>query len=147
MDPTKRVNDLIVITDRLTDLLERENGLLRERRHAELGLMIDEKTTLGRVYESRVLGLADAEAELAEVDGDLRQRLVEAGQRVDELMAENAMLLEVAIVASQRVLDLVSDAVRDAANETGAYDRRGTTETSLHSGSTPRVALSVNQTL
>ena len=48
MDPTKRVNDLIVITDRLASLLERENAALRDRRNSELHEILDEKVTLSR---------------------------------------------------------------------------------------------------
>ena len=41
MDPTKRVNDLIVITGRLADLLERENVALREKQNKELNEILD----------------------------------------------------------------------------------------------------------
>lgn len=147
MEPTKRVNDLIVITERLTELLERENGLLRERRHTELGLIIDEKVTLGRVYESRVLGMADAGDEIQTVDEALRDRLVEVGKRVNELMDENAMLLQVAITASKRVIDLISEAVKDVSNSNGTYDKRGGTESPAHGATVGNLALSINQTL
>jgi len=147
MDPTKRVNDLILITDRLAELLERENGLLRERRHSELGLIIDEKVTLGRVYESRVLGLAETEEDMHVVDTELRERLILAGQRVGELMDENARLLQVAIMASQRLVDLISDAVKESANVSGTYDNRGTTEAPVHGATAGNLALSYNQTL
>ena len=74
MDPTKRVNDLIVITGRLADLLERENVALREKQNKELHQILDEKVTLGRVYESRIIGLTEDPEALDNVDKELLAR-------------------------------------------------------------------------
>ena len=148
MEPTKRVTDLVVITDRLAEVLERENALLREHKHNELGAILDEKVTLGRVYESRLLGLAEVEDPMNGVDEDLRQRLVEAGSRVNDLIGENAMLLEVAIAANKRVVDMVADAVKDlGGNNAGVYDHHGSTDLPAHGAKSANLSLSLNQTL
>ena len=64
MDPTSRVNDLIVITDRLAKLLERENDALGNRKYSEINDILDAKVACGRVYESRIMGLTDDSSEL-----------------------------------------------------------------------------------
>ncbi len=64
MDPTNRVNDLIVLTNRLADLLARENEALGNRKYSEINEILDEKVTLGRIYESRIMGLTDDPAAL-----------------------------------------------------------------------------------
>ena len=83
MDPTKRVNDLIVITGRLADLLERENVALREKQNKELNEILDEKVTLGRVYESRIMGLTEDPEALDNVDKELLERLRGIGAIAD----------------------------------------------------------------
>lgn len=145
MDATKRVDDLIMITGRLADLLEKENGLLRDRRHSELGVILDEKETLARVYESRILGLTENEISLDEVDEELREELRDVGRHVDELMEENARLLQVAIIASQRVVELVQDAVRELRPEAGTYRANGVR--GPQENKARNVSLSLDQTL
>ena len=96
MDPTKRVNDLIVITGRLADLLERENLALRNKENKYLNDILDEKVTLGRVYETRIMGLAEDSETLESVDSELLERLQGIGKKVNGLIEENAELLRVA---------------------------------------------------
>ena len=59
MDPNNRLNDLIVITGRLAELLQRENEALRLRRPKDVHSLLDEKATLSRVYETRYNGIAE----------------------------------------------------------------------------------------
>ena len=85
MDPTNRINDLIVISNRLVDVLERENEALTERRYSEINEILDEKVTLGRVYESRIMGLSDDDTDLNQADGELRNQLLDLGKKVNTL--------------------------------------------------------------
>lgn len=145
MDATKRVDDLIMITGRLADLLEKENALLREKRHSELGVILDEKETLARVYESRIMGLAENEVALDDVDEALRTQLGDLGMRVDGLMVENTRLLQGAILASQRVMELVQEAVQELRPDQVSYRANGVR--GQQAGKARGVALSVDQTL
>lgn len=145
MDVTKRVDDLIMITGRLANLIEKENGLLREKRHSELGVILDEKETLARVYESRIMGLAENGVALDEVDEERRQELGTLSHRVDDLMEENTRLLQVAIIASQRVVELVQEAVKELRPDAGTYRANGVR--GAQANKTPNVSLSLDQTL
>jgi flagellar biosynthesis/type III secretory pathway chaperone len=145
MDATKRVDDLIMITGRLADVLEKENALLREKRHSELGVILDEKETLARVYESRIMGLAENEVALDDVDEELRTQLGDLGERVDGLMVENTRLLQGAILASRRVMELVQDAVQELQPDQVSYRANGIR--GQQANKARGVALSVDQTL
>ncbi len=125
MDATKRVNDLIVVTERLIAVLDQENEILTERRYSELNVILDQKATIGRVYESRVMGFSENVECLEEVDEDLRDRLKELAHKVDERMAENTQMLKIAIIASRRVVDLIAEAVRTSAPTAGTYSSKG----------------------
>ena len=145
MDSTKRINDLIVVTERLIAILDKEKEILEERRYSELAAILDQKATIGRVYESRVMGFAENVGELHDVDDELRDHLSELANTVDERMAENTQMLKVAIIASRRVVELIADAVQSTAPTAGTYSSRGN-----RAGMPPKPAdmsLSLNETL
>ena len=147
MDPTKRVNDLIVITGRLADLLERENVALREKQNKELNEILDEKVTLGRVYESRIMGLTEDPEALDNVDKELLERLRGIGEKVNGLMEDNAKMLKIAIEANRRVVNLIAEAVKASVPSAGPYSPTGGTGTHDQRGAPKNVALSVDHTL
>ncbi len=146
MDPTNRVNDLIVITKRLADLLARENDALVNRKYSEINEILDEKVTLGRVYESRIMGLTDDPAALKEVDADLRDQLRSLGEKVNGLIEENAALLKIGIEANRRVVNMIAEAVKASVPSAGTYSASGATGVEQHAPS-KNVAITVDHTL
>ncbi len=147
MDPTKRVNDLIVITGRLADLLERENVALREKQNKELNEILDEKVTLGRVYESRIMGLTEDPEALDNVDKELLERLRGIGEKVNGLIEDNAKMLKIAIEANRRVVNLIAESVKASVPSAGTYSPTGATGTDDHRAAPKNVAISVDHTL
>ncbi len=146
MDPTNRVNDLIVITNRLADLLARENEALVNRKYSEINEILDEKITLGRVYESRIMGLTDDPAALKEVDADLRDQLRGLGEKVNGLIEENAQLLKIGIEANRRVVNMIAEAVKASVPSAGTYSANGAAGVEQHAPS-KNVAITVDHTL
>ncbi len=147
MDPNNRLNDLIVITGRLAELLQRENQALRQHRAQEVRDLLDEKSTLSRVYETRYKGIAEHPEIIEGADPDVRDRLRIMGEKVGALMDENAKLLRTAIEANSRVVDLIADAVRDQQPSAGVYAASGTTSTAGSTAAGQRIAYSVDQNL
>jgi len=146
MDPTNRVNDLIVITNRLVNLLERENDALSNRKYSEINEILDEKVTLGRVYESRIMGLTDDAAALEQVDGDLRDRLRSLGEKVNELIESNAELLKTGIEANRRVVNMIAEAVKASVPSAGTYAANGATDVGQQAAAN-NVAISIDHSL
>ena len=147
MDPNNRLNDLIVIIGRLTEILRRENEALRLRRTKDVHSLLDEKATLSRVYETRYTGIAENPEVIANADMDLRERLLMASNEVQVLMNENARLLETAIAANRRVVDLIAKAVQDHQPSAGVYGAHGATSRAGSNAAVQRVAFSVDQNL
>ncbi len=147
MDINNRVNDIIVITSRLIELLEKENDALRNQRTNEVHELLDEKTTLSRVYETRFMGLIEQEGAMDEVDPDLREQLGEIGTTINALIEDNSRLLKVAIEANRRVVELVAEAVRETSPNAGTYGANGTTGIDRRLAATNGATLSLDQTL
>jgi len=147
MDPEKRMADLISVTGRLVDILERENEILKDRRHNDLADLLDEKETIGRVYQARIMGLQEDPGQLRDVDEDERIKLKDLAHKVDQLVAENARMLEAAMYASKRIVEMVADAVRDSTNTSGTYSQKGSTQMPAGKSESRGGAISLDQTL
>ncbi len=148
MNATKRVNDLIVITGRLADLLTKENAALREKRHEDVATLLEKKASLGRAYESRIQGLVEKADALGQVDRALLERLRGLGERMHGLMEDNARLLKVAIETGRRVVESVSEAVKASHPGPGTYSANGALGTPGNGATAPRnYAISVDQSL
>ena len=147
MDADKRMADLINVTKRLIDVLEREHELLSDRRHSELSVLLDEKETIGRVYQARVMGLQENPEQLKGADETARSELKELAVQVDDLMRRNARMLEAAMFASKRIVDLVAEALRDTANAAGTYSKGGSTQMPQNKQAANGGAISLDQTL
>ena len=146
MDPTNRINDLIVISNRLVDVLERENEALTERRYSEINEILDEKVTLGRVYESRIMGLSDDDTDLNQADGELRNQLLDLGKKVNTLIEKNSIMLKIGIEANRRVVNLIAEAVKASGPNTGTYAANGSNAVA-EQVTTKNVAISIDHTL
>ncbi|NQU60542.1 MAG: flagellar protein FlgN [Rhodospirillales bacterium] len=147
MEPTNRVNDLISITGRLASLLEKENIALRNKQNHDLNDILDEKVTLGRIYETRIMGLTENAEELDTVDPELRERLRGIGEKVQGLIEDNAKLLKVAIEANRRVVNLIAESVKASVPSAGTYSSTGAADTIDHHAAPRNVAISVDHTL
>ena len=147
MNATGRINDLIEITERLEILLTQENKALSERNAKEATSYLDEKNNLSRIYESRIKGIMDNPAALADVDPELRQKLRELGEKVNLMIRENAQLLKITIEANRRVVEMVAEAVKSQQPGPGIYSAKGTSDKAdVHSA--PRnLALSLDRSL
>jgi hypothetical protein len=147
MDANNRLNDLIIVTGRLVELLKRENDALQNHKTNVVHDLLDEKTALSRVYETRFKSLAENPEVLQETDPDLRAQLHTLAAQVDELMGENAKLLRAAIEANRRVVDLIAEAVQNQQPNAGTYGVNAVKSEDGASSSSRRVSLSLDQTL
>jgi flagellar biosynthesis/type III secretory pathway chaperone len=125
MNINKRLSELIVISTQLASVLERENTALTRYERGSLPALLEEKTRLGRAYESHMETLGDDAKALAEADPDLGQRLRDIGAQVRDLIARNARLLKIAIEANRRVVDLIAEAVKSSTPGPAVYGGRG----------------------
>lgn len=147
MDATGRVNDLIEITERLANLLTKENKALNDKDANEATQYLDEKGNLSRIYETRIQGLIDDPSILANAAPELRDKLRELGESVNIMIKENAQLLKITIEANRRVVSMVAAALKTQQPGPGTYSAKGTADKNdVHSA--PRnLALSLDQSL
>ena len=147
MDPTQRVKDLIIICQRLRDLLTQENALLRSRQPAAIEQLLDDKGALCRAYETRVAGMLANRELLAEVEPETCEQLRELGDTVNGLIAENARLLEVAMEAHRRVMQVIADVVSSSQPGPSTYAPASRAGDARRNAARRGAALTFNQAL
>ncbi|MGB0671881.1 MAG: flagellar export chaperone FlgN [Rhodospirillales bacterium] len=148
MSPSQQMNDLIVISDNLASLLERENEALRQYRPDTVAEMLEEKNKLTKAYEIRVRGLAKERADaLAEVDAGLRDRLRDVGQKTHRLMEQNARLLRTSIEANRRVVRTIAEAARTSKPSAGTYGANGSVDQGDRGKAPTALPVSINKEL
>lgn len=147
MDTNSRVKDLIAITSRLADVVERENGALAAHERTNFDEILDEKATLGRIYETRMQALDKDASDVAEIEPELRDDLKAVGTRLRTLVDENARLLKVAIEANRRVVDLIAEAVKASTPGPGVYGAKGVVGGSRNRAAPASLPLSLDHSL
>lgn len=147
MEAQQRIDDLIVISTGLAELLERENDSLRRHDRKAVVDMLDDKRTLCLGYQSRISTLTENADWLKGVPPEQRIQLRSAGDQVKTLMEENALLLKAAMAANRRVVDLVVDAVKEISPGGNAYSPTGSRGTGKRGPSPHSVPISINKTL
>jgi len=147
MSEDHRIKDVILITERLIDVLERENAALKERRNTELHELLDDKVTLSRVYETRMQFFTENPDALINAPTELREKLHGMAAQISELLKDNADMLRIAIKANRRVVDMIAEAVKSATPGAGTYGANGMTGLPDHKNEAQGMALSLDQTL
>ena len=147
MSSDTKVNDIILITERLADILERENFALKNQKNKELHALLDDKVTLSRVYETRMQFYNENPQALSNTTPELREKLQIMGAHTSELLKENAKMLKVAIEANRRVVDMIAAAVKSVTPGPGIYRANGIVGLSDHKSQVQGLALSLDQTL
>jgi flagellar biosynthesis/type III secretory pathway chaperone len=125
MSNASRIADLVQITNRLSDLLERESALLRARKLTEMESVRQEKFTLSSAYETNVRALRSQPEMLAEATPETRQQIKAAFDRFEKALALNERSLRAAKEVSDRVLRAIADEVGRKRSENLAYSPNG----------------------
>ena len=119
------IAELIDLTERLTEVMTRELGLLDAMRPSEIGPLQSEKATLSAAYASAV-GLMNQNAALVdEANPDTRDALTRATARLKETMADNLRAIDVAKTFNERLIRALGEAVAESRPSTNAYTAAG----------------------
>ncbi|MHA1599430.1 MAG: hypothetical protein ACTSW2_01290 [Alphaproteobacteria bacterium] len=145
MSESNRVADLVQITNRLSDLLERESNILRARKLAEMDSVREDKLLLSTAYETHVRALRSQPEILTETSPMLREQLKAAFDRFEKVLAENEQGLRAAKEASDRVLRAIVDEVDRQRRDNLAYSANGHSSARHMPGSPPPVSISIDE--
>ena len=103
------VQDLLAVIDRLAALLAKEVATLKAMRPMDLKALQGDKANLLSAYEAGLKALREGQAR--ELTPEQRQGLADAGNRLQQVLAENARALNAVKLANERIIGIVVDAV------------------------------------
>lgn len=107
------LDDLMVISSRLTDLMSRENEILRSMRPGDIKDLQQDKADLAQRYEQHMLAVQTDPAILASASPAMRAKLREHSARFDAVLVENERRLRSLRSISERLMKTIVDAVTE----------------------------------
>lgn len=101
------LQDLILITSRLTELMARENEILRSMRPGDICELQKDKAELAQSYERRMRLVREDPTILAEAGSAMREKLLALTARFEAALNENERTLRAVRSVSERVMKII----------------------------------------
>ncbi len=117
--------NLIRMTDRLSQLMEKEIALLRERRPRDIQALQLDKEALATGYQRVITDLQKNPAALKGLDDPTRERVKQAAARLQGAATGNAIALRSAIEANHQLIETIAGAIRDHSTAHAPYTANG----------------------
>lgn len=118
---TEFADNLIRVTERLSELMENEVGMLRGNRARDIKALQGDKESLTAVYQRLMSDLRAAPHALNGIDDGRRNALRRAANRLEDSAMGNAVALRTAVEANHRLMEAIADAIRARNSENSPY--------------------------
>ena len=125
MNAETRIDALIEVMGRLTELLDRESESVIGLKARELESMLTTKQHLADAYEQAARGLLDDPDAREAMPPEIRERLSNAAAFFSRALNANALALKAAKDANQRVVDMIVEAVNQQRRQATGYAALG----------------------
>lgn len=116
-----QVTDLLKITSRLIDVLEREIEMLRAMKPSEMQSLQHDKIVLAAAYESAITALQNDPGAAQSISASTRDELRKVTERFHRVLAANERALRAAKEATNRLLKHIVSEVEKQQRGPGAY--------------------------
>lgn len=136
--------DIVWACTHLCDLIEYENEALAAHDSQTVRELAENKQALARIYEQSVAPMADDPHLVDTLEPEQKEELLSLGNRLKDLVEENARRIKAEMDAYQMLMDAVVHAVKTTKTGAVTYGRAGQTE---GHGASEVNSLSFNQTL
>ena len=110
-NPTDRVEQLIILTERLTDIIMNEIAALKDRRPSEIKEFETEKAKLARAYSHEMQLIGRQRSLIEGVAKDLTQKLKATTAAFREALAQHQALLSSARDVTEGMIKSIAEEV------------------------------------
>lgn len=138
LNAERRIESMIEITDRLSELLEEETGLLKQMKVNKITSLQDAKMRLTDAYQARVEEISKNSDKYKEVPVTLKQRLALASKRFQEAIIKDINALNAAKTVNARVVEAIATAALDQQQVVKGYNAKGSLEKARTTNGTMR---------
>lgn len=106
-----RVEQLIILTERLTELIALEAQCFEERRPQDAAMHVEETAKLANVYRHESARIRNNPALVAQAPLELRTRLIRATEAFDAVLARQGRALEAAKIVTEGLVHAIANEV------------------------------------
>jgi flagellar biosynthesis/type III secretory pathway chaperone len=124
-NPAARLNELVVVLERLQTVMSQETELLRRVKVTESAPFAQEKQRLAEVYSQLHQQMVEDPTPLSILNESQRQGLREILARFKKTTEENERAVKACKTVSERVIQTVIDAVKQKRVEHASYGSNG----------------------
>ncbi len=143
----ENADNLIKMTDRLSQLMEQEVELLRDRRAGDIQALQSDKESLAAIYQRVISDLQSNPSALDGLDPRRREQIKHAAARLQGAATGNAIALRSAIEANHQLIETIAGAIRDESNAHAPYMANGRIAHTKGLRDKQNVSVSLNNTL
>ncbi|MDX9997129.1 MAG: flagellar basal body protein [Phenylobacterium sp.] len=120
-DATDRVDQLIILTERLTELLVEECQAFERRRPQDIAGQVEETQRLANLYRHESARVRANPAMVSEAPAPLRQKLMRATEAFDAVLARHGRALQAAKAVTEGLVRAIAEEVAAQRTSTSAY--------------------------
>ncbi len=120
-DPADRVEQLILLTKRLTDLARRETELYDARQPLEAAAFQDEAARLAAIYRQETAAIAKTPALVAGAPADRRTHLRQLTEEMHAVLANHADAVAALKTLTEGLVQAIADHVADTRRSAARY--------------------------
>lgn len=119
--PAERAEALILLTSRLTELIEQETALFEARRPLETKPFQDEKSKLATIYRREISAVKDDPSRLEDAPEAIKQQLKETTARFTTALQANGDAVEALRILTEGVVRAVADEAARLKDQDSGY--------------------------
>jgi hypothetical protein len=142
-DSTDRVDQLIILTERLTALIALECQAFEARRPQDAALHAEETQRLANIYRHESARVRGDPSMVFGAPAELRQKLVRATEAFDAVLARHGRAIHAAKTITEGLVRAIAEEVASQRERTSSY---GAGATLNGSSSTAASAITLNRT-
>lgn len=122
-NPTDRVTQLIILTDRLSDLIERETRLLEDHRPIEIKALQDERTKLSNIYMQEMQLISKDKGSIAGVKQELTELLKQKTSKFRERLSIHGRVLSRIRSVTEGIIHAIARDINEQAQSKLGYGK------------------------
>lgn len=129
-DAVDRVEQLIILTERLTELIAFEAQAFEQRRPQDAALHVEETSKLANIYRHESVRVRANPNLVKSAPLELRMRLIRATEAFDAVLARQGRALEAAKTVTEGLVKTIANEIASQRATAAGYGARGTSAAS-----------------
>ena len=124
-DAEDRVEQLVLLTERLTALIAQQAAAFEQRRPQDAAAMLQEVSRLANLYRHESARVRADTSMIASAPLEARTRLVRATEGFDAVLARQGRAIEAARTVTEGLVKCIADEVANQRNQGSTYGASG----------------------